>query len=128
MRIIAPLKARAVRLSERMQVSIRTARRAARDLDRRRIQFDRTMHRADATDPHNFDIVLDSDSLGLEIGRRPHRPRRGSRDARQAARRRAGAGGGASLVESRFPSRVETRFTEARPRLAIAARAIRLRA
>jgi cytidylate kinase len=66
-RIIAPLKARAQRLAERMQVSVRTARRAARDLDRRRVQFDRTMHRADATDPHNFDIVLDSDSLGLEI-------------------------------------------------------------
>jgi cytidylate kinase len=66
-RIIAPLKARAARLSERMQVSVRTARRAARDLDRRRLQFDRTMHRADSTDPRNFDLVLDSDSLGLEI-------------------------------------------------------------
>jgi cytidylate kinase len=50
-RIIAPLKARAQRLAERMQVSVRTARRAARDLDRRHNQFDRTMHRADATDP-----------------------------------------------------------------------------
>jgi hypothetical protein len=50
-----------------MQVSVRTARRAARDLDRRRIHFDRTMHRADATAPNNFDIVLDSDSLGLDL-------------------------------------------------------------
>jgi cytidylate kinase len=66
-RIIAPLKARAFRLAERMGVSVRTARRAARDLDRRRLQFDRTMHRADSTDPHNYDIVLDSDSLGLNI-------------------------------------------------------------
>jgi cytidylate kinase len=66
-RIIAPLKARAQRLAERMQVSVRTARRAARDLDRRRNQFDRTMHRADANDSHNFDMVLDTDSLGLEI-------------------------------------------------------------
>lgn len=66
-RIIAPVKARAPRLADRMQVSIRTARRAARDLDRRRVQFDRTMHRADAHDPHNYDIVLDSDSLGLEL-------------------------------------------------------------
>lgn len=66
-RVIAPLKARAVRLAERMQVSVRTARRAARDLDRRRLQFDRTMHRADAADPHNFDLVVDTDSLGLEI-------------------------------------------------------------
>jgi cytidylate kinase len=66
-RIIAPLKARAQRLSESMGVSIRTARRAARDLDRRRIHFDKTMHRADSTDPHNYDLVLDSDSLGLTI-------------------------------------------------------------
>ncbi|MHC5541737.1 cytidylate kinase-like family protein, partial [Singulisphaera rosea] len=65
-RIVAPLKARAARLSERMGVSIRTARRAARDLDRRRLQFDRTMHRADSADPHNYDVVLDSHSLGLE--------------------------------------------------------------
>jgi cytidylate kinase len=66
-RIIAPLKARAVRLSQRMGVSVRTARRAARDLDRRRLQFDRTMHRADSSDPHNYDMVLESNSLGLEV-------------------------------------------------------------
>jgi cytidylate kinase len=66
-RIIAPLKARAARLAERMHISVRTARRAARDLDRRRTQFDRTMHRADSTDPHNYDLVLDSNSLGLSI-------------------------------------------------------------
>jgi cytidylate kinase len=66
-RIIAPLKARAARLAERMHVSLRTARRAARDLDRRRSQFDRVMHRADSTDPHNYDLVLDSNSLGLAI-------------------------------------------------------------
>jgi cytidylate kinase len=67
LRVIAPLRVRAQRLAERMGVSVRTARRAARDLDRRRAQFDRTMHRADPTDPHNFDLVLDSHSLGLEI-------------------------------------------------------------
>jgi cytidylate kinase len=66
-RVIAPLKERALRLAERMGVSVRTARRAARDLDRRRAQFDRTMHRANANDPHYFDLVLDTHSLGLEI-------------------------------------------------------------
>jgi cytidylate kinase len=66
-RIIAPLRVRALRLAERMGVSVRTARRAARDLDRRRAQFDRTMHRMAAGDPHNYDIVLDSHSLGLDI-------------------------------------------------------------
>jgi cytidylate kinase len=66
-RIIAPIKARAARLAERMGVSPRTARRAARELDRRRVQFERTMYRVDARDPHNYDLVLDSDSLGLPM-------------------------------------------------------------
>ena len=67
LRIIAPLRIRALRLAERMGVSVRTARRAARDLDRRRSQFDRTMHRMATADPHNYDMVLDSHSLGLDI-------------------------------------------------------------
>ena len=66
-RVIAPLKVRAERLAERMGVSVRTARRAAKDLDRRRIQFDRTMYRVNPVDPHCYDLVLDSHSLGLTI-------------------------------------------------------------
>jgi cytidylate kinase len=66
-RVIAPLKARAQRLAERMGVSIRTARRAARDLDHRAEKFVRTLHRADPTDPHQYDLVLDTQSLGLTI-------------------------------------------------------------
>lgn len=66
-RVVAPLKARAERLAERMGVSVRTARRAARDLDRRRTHFERTMYRVDPTDPHNYDLVLDSNSLGLDV-------------------------------------------------------------
>jgi cytidylate kinase len=66
-RIIAPLRIRALRLAERMGVSVRTARRAAKDLDRRRSQFDRTMHRMVSADPHNYDMVVDSHSMGLDI-------------------------------------------------------------
>ena len=66
-RIVAPLKIRAARLAERMGVSQRTARRAALDLDRRRAHFVRTMHRFDANDSHNYDLVLDSASLGLPV-------------------------------------------------------------
>ena len=66
-RVVAPLEFRAQRLAERIGVSVRTARRAARDLDRRRTHFERTMYRVDAADPHNYDLVLDSHSLGLEI-------------------------------------------------------------
>ena len=67
LRVVAPLEGPRQRLAERMGVSVRTARGAARDLDRRRAQFDRTMHRANSNDPHNFDMVLDTHSLGLEI-------------------------------------------------------------
>jgi len=66
-RVVAPLKARSFRLGERMGVSPRTARRAAKDLDARRAAFERTMYRVNAADPHNYDLVLDSHSLGLEI-------------------------------------------------------------
>ncbi len=66
-RVVAPIRARAARLGERMGVSARTARRAAKDLDARRLAFDRTMHRVNGADPHNYDLVLDSNSLGLEI-------------------------------------------------------------
>ena len=66
-RVVAPMKDRALRLAERMGVSVRTARRAARDLDRRRDHFVRTMYRVDAGDPHNYDLVLDSQSLGLPV-------------------------------------------------------------
>ncbi|WP_165248382.1 cytidylate kinase-like family protein [Paludisphaera soli] len=66
-RVVAPLKTRASRLGERMGVSTRTARRAAKDLDARRAAFERTMHRVNCADPHNYDLVLDSNSLGLEI-------------------------------------------------------------
>lgn len=66
-RIIAPIKARAQRIAERMGVSTRTARRAARDLDRRSDKFARTMYRVDPRDPHHYDLALDSHSLGLKI-------------------------------------------------------------
>ncbi len=66
-RVIAPLPVRAARLAERMGVSVRTARRAARDLDRRRTQFERTMYRADPNEPHQYDLVIDSNSLGVAI-------------------------------------------------------------
>lgn len=66
-RIIAPLRIRSLRLAERMGVSARTARRAAKDLDARRAAFDRTMHRMNSADPHNYDMVLDTQGLGLEI-------------------------------------------------------------
>jgi cytidylate kinase len=66
-RIIAPLRCRAQRLAETMGVSTRTARRAVRDLDRRRRKFVRTMYRADVADPHHYDLVLDSEALGATI-------------------------------------------------------------
>jgi cytidylate kinase len=66
-RVIAPLKTRAARVAERMGVSTRTAKRAARDLDHRAEKFVRTLHRVNAADPHQYDMVLDTESLGLSI-------------------------------------------------------------
>jgi cytidylate kinase len=66
-RIVAPLKARAEHLAEVMHISARTGRRAASELDRRRAKFVRVLHRIDASDPHNYDITLDSHSLGLKM-------------------------------------------------------------
>jgi cytidylate kinase len=66
-RVVAPLKVRAQRLAERMGVSLRTARRAAQDLDRRSLKFARVMHHVDAGDPHHYDLVLETHSLGLTI-------------------------------------------------------------
>ncbi len=66
-RLVAPIPARARRLSERLGVSVRTARRAARDLDRRSARFIRPLHRADPNDPHIYDLVIDTHSLGLSI-------------------------------------------------------------
>lgn len=66
-RITAPLSNRASRLSDRMGVSVRTARRAARDLDRRRRQFDWALYRKESDDPHNYHMTLDSTALGIPI-------------------------------------------------------------
>ncbi len=64
-RIVAPLRIRAAHLAEVMHISPRTGRRAAIDLDHRREKFIRVMYRADARDVHQYDLVLDSSSLGL---------------------------------------------------------------
>lgn len=66
-RIIAPLKIRAQRMADHLGVSLRTARRAARDRDERFLKFARVMYRVHADDPHQYDLVLDSHSLGLPI-------------------------------------------------------------
>jgi cytidylate kinase len=66
-RVVAPLKIRAQKLAERLGVSTRTSRRAARDLDRRAARFARVMHHVDASDPHHYDLVLDAHSLGTDI-------------------------------------------------------------
>lgn len=63
-RIVAPLRFRAEHLAEVLHVTPRTGRRAAVDLDRRREKFVRVMYAADARDVHNYDFVLDSQSLG----------------------------------------------------------------
>ncbi len=66
-RIVAPRKVRAQRLADHHGISLRTARRAARDRDARFLRFARVMYRVNAADAHQYDIVLDSHSLGLTL-------------------------------------------------------------
>ena len=66
-RLVAPVANRAARLADRMNVSVRTARRAAQDLDRRRRQFDWALYRKESDDPHNYHITLDTTALGLPM-------------------------------------------------------------
>jgi cytidylate kinase len=66
-RIIAPLKIRSKNLALKMGVSQRTARKAAIERDYRADKFIKTLHRVDNADPHLYDLVLDSHSLGLTI-------------------------------------------------------------
>ncbi len=112
-RVIAPLKVRAQRMAERMGVSPRTARRAARELDRRRAHFDRTMHRANPNDAHNFDLVLNTDSLGLEIAAEivTSAVRAGGPDAASARLRQAGAPASLASPESA----ADRRLNESKP-------------
>lgn len=66
-RLVAPLSNRSARLADRMGVSQRTARRAAKDLDRRRRQFDWSLYRKESNDPHNYHMTLDSTALGIQL-------------------------------------------------------------
>ena len=66
-RLVAPVANRAARLADRMNVSVRTARRAAQDLDRRRRQFDWALYRKESDDPHNYHMTLDTTALGLPM-------------------------------------------------------------
>lgn len=66
-RLVAPLANRAGRLAERMNISVRSARRAAQDLDRRRRQFDWALYRKESDDPHNYHMTLDTTALGIPM-------------------------------------------------------------
>lgn len=66
-RLVAPLPNRAGRLAERMNTSVRSARRAAQDLDRRRRQFDWALYRKESDDPHNYHMTLDTTALGIPM-------------------------------------------------------------
>lgn len=66
-RLVAPISNRAARLADRMGVSHRTAKRAVKDLDRRRRQFDWALYRRESNDPHNYHMTLDTTALGIPM-------------------------------------------------------------
>jgi hypothetical protein len=65
-RIIAPLETRVARIAERDGMAPGEARATIRRIDAERVAFNRRHYGADLADPANYDLVLNTGTLGLE--------------------------------------------------------------
>ncbi len=65
-RVVAPLETRAARISERDGLSADEARSRIRRIDAERVAFNRRHYGADLTDPVNYDLIVNTGTLGLE--------------------------------------------------------------
>jgi hypothetical protein len=65
-RTVAPFEARARRVAEREGIDIGEAERKVRDADASRAAFIRQVYRRDIDDPLGYDLVLNTESLGIE--------------------------------------------------------------
>jgi cytidylate kinase len=65
-RVIAPLDVRVARIAERDGLTEADARAKVLRIDGERVAFNRHHYNADITDPHNYDMVLNSGTLGVE--------------------------------------------------------------
>lgn len=65
-RVVAPLEARIASLAQQRKLGERAARAEVERLDRERLHFLKQQYHADAADPANYDLVVNSSSLGLE--------------------------------------------------------------
>jgi Cytidylate kinase-like family len=65
-RVIAPLAARIARLAEREGLDARTAGRRIEEIEDSRRHFVRRHFRRDVEEPSHYDLVLDSEALGVE--------------------------------------------------------------
>lgn len=65
-RLVAPFEKRALRVAETDGIPLEQARRRARQLDGERAEFVRKFFRADATSPLNYDLVVNTDEMGIE--------------------------------------------------------------
>jgi cytidylate kinase len=65
-RVIAPLEVRVARIAERDGLSEADARAKVLRIDGERVAFNRHHYNADLTDPNNYDMVLNTGTLGIE--------------------------------------------------------------
>ena len=65
-RVIAPLDVRVARIAERDRLSEADARAKVLRIDGERVAFNRHHYNADLTDPNNYDMVLNTGTLGIE--------------------------------------------------------------
>lgn len=65
-RVIAPLEVRVARIAERDRLSEADARAKVLRIDGERVAFNHHHYNADLTDPNNYDMVLNTGTLGIE--------------------------------------------------------------
>lgn len=65
-RVVAPLETRVARIAERDGLSPETARATIRRIDAERVAFNRQHYGTDIGDPANYDLVVNTGTLGIE--------------------------------------------------------------
>lgn len=65
-RVVSPVETRVARIAQRDALAIDQARATIRRIDAERVAFNRRHYGADLTDPVNYDLIVNTGTLGLE--------------------------------------------------------------
>jgi len=65
-RVVSPIETRVARIAQRDSLSVDQARTTIRRIDAERVAFNRRHYGADLTDPVNYDLIVNTGTLGLE--------------------------------------------------------------